>query len=111
VSSNPPNKVLSVDEFLTLRQEVLQLLKQYDAPTPAPEDDSAPPGEEVDAPPGEEAAQPKAVHSDEETTALRERIVAIRRKIHKQTVNAVSARWNFEEGVRSPTSLQIFPFP
>lgn len=35
----------------------------------------------------------------EETTALRERIVAIRRKIHKATVSAVAARWNYEEGV------------
>lgn len=50
VSNNPPNKVLSVDEFLTLRHEVLQLLKQYDTPltdaTPPGEDDAAPPGEE-----------------------------------------------------------------
>lgn len=37
--------------------------------------------------------------SDEETKAIRERIVSIRRKIHKNTVNAVTARWNFEEGV------------
>lgn len=50
MSNNPPNKVLSVDEFLTLRHEVLQLLKQYDTPltdaTPPGEDDAAPPGEE-----------------------------------------------------------------
>lgn len=37
--------------------------------------------------------------SDEETKAIRERIVSIRRKIHKNTVTAVTARWNFEEGV------------
>lgn len=37
--------------------------------------------------------------SDEETKAIRERIVSIRRKIHKNTVNAVTARWNYEEGV------------
>lgn len=35
----------------------------------------------------------------EETTALKERSVAIRRKIHKATVSAVAARWNYEEGV------------
>jgi pre-mRNA-processing factor 39 len=52
ISSNPPQKVLSVDEFLSLRREVLQMLKQYDQPT-AVVDDTAP-GEEVEAPPGEE---------------------------------------------------------
>ena len=38
---------------------------------------------------------------DEETTALRERIVSTRRKVHKVTIAAVAARWNFEEGVGS----------
>jgi len=39
--------------------------------------------------------------TDEETTALRERIISIRRKVHKNTVSAVAERWNFEEGVSS----------
>lgn len=37
--------------------------------------------------------------NDEETTAVRERIISIRKKVHSQTVDAVSARWNYEEGV------------
>lgn len=36
---------------------------------------------------------------DEETSALREKIVSTRRKVHKLTVAAVAARWNYEEGV------------
>ncbi|XP_023721821.1 pre-mRNA-processing factor 39 isoform X3 [Cryptotermes secundus] len=100
ISSNPPQKVLSVDEFLTLRREVLQMLKQYDQPT-AVADDTAP-GEEVEAPPGEEPDEQPVVKTDEETTALRERIISIRRKIHKITVSAVADRWNFEEGIKRP---------
>ncbi|XP_021920001.1 pre-mRNA-processing factor 39 isoform X3 [Zootermopsis nevadensis] len=100
VSSNPPQKVLSVDEFLTLRREVLQLLKQYEQPA-AVVDETAP-GEEVEAPPGEEPDEQPVVKSDEETTALRERIISIRRKAHKITVSAVADRWNYEEGIKRP---------
>jgi hypothetical protein len=39
--------------------------------------------------------------TDEETTALRERIISISRKVHKNTVSSVAERWNFEEGVSS----------
>nr|CAD7402603.1 unnamed protein product [Timema cristinae] len=94
-SNNPPQKVLSVDEFLTQRREVLQLLKQYDT-------EEAAPGEDVDAPPGEEPEEQPSSKTDEETTALRERIISLRRKIHKATTTAVADRWNFEEGIKRP---------
>ncbi|XP_049776304.1 pre-mRNA-processing factor 39-like [Schistocerca cancellata] len=99
ISSNPPQKVLSVDEFLTLRREVLQMLKQFDQPLAS---DDTVPGEETEAPPGEEPEEQPTTKSDEETTALRERIVAIRKKIHKNTVAAVADRWNYEEGIKRP---------
>lgn len=51
-----------MDEFLTLRREVLQMLKQYDQPT-AVADDTAP-GEEVEAPPGEEPDEQPVVVSE-----------------------------------------------
>lgn len=51
-----------------------------------------------DVPPGEDDSA-KVMSTDEETKAIRERIISIRRKIHKSTVAAVTARWNFEEGV------------
>lgn len=53
MNNNAPSKVLSVDEFLELRQEVLQVLKQSD--TPLTETLSAP-GDDAEAPPGEEPA-------------------------------------------------------
>lgn len=81
---------------MTLRREVLQLLKQYDQPLPI---DETAPGEEAEVPPGEESEEQPVVKSDEETTALRERIISIRRKVHKNTVAAVADRWNYEEGV------------
>lgn len=43
VRNNPPNKILSVDEFLTIRAEVLQKLKQKKVPI---EPSAAPPGDE-----------------------------------------------------------------
>lgn len=72
---------------MALRKEVRNVLK-HDNP---PEVDS-------DAPPGDDD-QSKVISTDEETKSIRERIVSIRRKIHKGTVNAVTSRWNYEEGV------------
>lgn len=107
----------------------MQQLKAFEQ-SPAVADDAAPPGEDIDAPPGEESEQIKIAVSfvapvrficyqfvylirmmfyhvylysqknDEETTAVRERIIAIRKKVHSKTIDAVSARWNYEEGVR-----------
>ncbi|XP_008195405.1 pre-mRNA-processing factor 39 isoform X2 [Tribolium castaneum] len=93
ITSNPPNKVVEVDEFLALRKEVRHMLK-HDAPNETKTDNS-------DVPPGEDDAS-KAISTDEETKAIRERIISIRRKIHKNTVAAVTARWNFEEGIKRP---------
>ncbi|KAJ1528804.1 hypothetical protein ONE63_007183 [Megalurothrips usitatus] len=100
VNENPPNKILSIDEFLKIRQEVLQQKKTFEQADAA--DDAAPPGDDLDAPPGEESEQVKIAKNDEETTAVRERIISIRKKLHSQTVDAVTARWNFEEGIKRP---------
>ncbi|KAK9883949.1 hypothetical protein WA026_004887 [Henosepilachna vigintioctopunctata] len=89
VSTNPPNKVLDVDEFLALRKEVKNLLKNETTEVVS------------DAPPGDEDPN-KLISSDEESKLIRERIISIRRKIHKNTVTSVSARWNFEEGIKRP---------
>lgn len=37
--------------------------------------------------------------SEEEAQAIKERIIAARRKVHKSTGEEVAARWTFEEGV------------
>nr|CAI5817399.1 unnamed protein product [Callosobruchus analis] len=106
VASNPPNKIIEVDEFMALRKEVRQLLK-HDPSTAAPgvttgdgsSDTAAPGADAEEAPPGDDKSSPS---SDEEAKAIKERIVSIRRKIHKATVNAVTARWNYEEGIKRP---------
>jgi hypothetical protein len=48
--------------------------------------------------------------TDEETTALRERIISIRRKMHKNTVSAVAERWNYEEGVSGIAIVDALAF-
>lgn len=91
VSSNLPNRILSVDDFLALRAEVKALLKSDDTTTTSAADD---------APPGEEPPPHEVPPTDEETRAIREKIISSRRKMHKANVNAVAARWSYEEGVR-----------
>ncbi|KAH8420741.1 hypothetical protein KR222_003651, partial [Zaprionus bogoriensis] len=40
--------------------------------------------------------------SEEETVAIKDRVISARRKVHKVTVSAVIARWSFEEGIKRP---------
>lgn len=121
VASHAPNKVLEIDEFLALRKEVKHMLKHErggDADGSGAENPDAPPGEDDDKETAAvssttrtrvtrpDSAGPFSFQStDEETKAIRERIVSIRRKIHKSTVNAVTSRWNFEEAVSGSFSL------
>lgn len=42
------------------------------------------------------------VRNDEESSAIKDKLLSIRRKIHKATVAAVTARWTFEEGIKRP---------
>ncbi|XP_057337807.1 pre-mRNA-processing factor 39 isoform X2 [Microplitis mediator] len=93
VSCHSPNRILSVDDFLALRAEVKAMLKADETPAAAPTDD---------APPGEELPPHEAPPTDEETRAIREKIISSRRKMHKANVNAVAARWAFEEGIKRP---------
>jgi len=90
VSSNLPNRILSVDDFLALRSEVKNILKADDGSSTSANDD---------APPGEEPPPHEVPPTDEETRAIREKIISSRRKMHKANVNAVAARWSYEEGV------------
>ncbi|XP_076226200.1 pre-mRNA processing factor 39 [Nomia melanderi] len=93
VSSNLPNRILSVDDFLALRAEVKALLKSDDNSTTSATDD---------APPGEEPPPHELPPTDEETRAIREKIISSRRKMHKANIIAVAARWSFEEGIKRP---------
>ncbi|XP_076166107.1 pre-mRNA processing factor 39 isoform X2 [Ptiloglossa arizonensis] len=93
VSSNLPNRILSVDDFLALRAEVKALLKSDDNTSTSAADD---------APPGEEPPPHELPPTDEETRAIREKIISSRRKMHKANINAVAARWSYEEGIKRP---------
>ncbi|XP_026674296.1 pre-mRNA-processing factor 39 isoform X2 [Ceratina calcarata] len=93
VSSNLPNRILNVDDFLALRAEVKALLKSDDNTSTSAADD---------APPGEEPPPHELPPTDEETRALREKIISSRRKMHKANINAVAARWSYEEGIKRP---------
>ncbi|XP_033299623.1 pre-mRNA-processing factor 39 [Bombus bifarius] len=93
VSSNLPNRILNVDDFLALRAEVKALLKSDDSTSTSAADD---------APPGEEPPPHELPPTDEETRAIREKIISSRRKMHKANINAVAARWSYEEGIKRP---------
>uniref|UniRef100_A0A1A9WVH7 Pre-mRNA-processing factor 39 n=1 Tax=Glossina brevipalpis TaxID=37001 RepID=A0A1A9WVH7_9MUSC len=40
--------------------------------------------------------------SEDEVSSIKDKIISIRRKLHKSTVTAVTARWSFEEGIKRP---------
>ncbi|XP_065343520.1 pre-mRNA-processing factor 39 isoform X1 [Cloeon dipterum] len=75
---HPPQKLLSVDEFLELRKEWLSSGKG---------------GEE-----GDDIEE----RQKEEVAALRDKLVELRKATHKATVKAVADRWAFEEAIKRP---------
>ncbi|XP_026840013.1 pre-mRNA-processing factor 39 [Drosophila persimilis] len=40
--------------------------------------------------------------TEEEATVIKDKVISARRKVHKATVGAVTARWSFEEGIKRP---------
>lgn len=46
IASNPPNKVLEVDEFLALRKEVRHMLKHDVTSEPSSDNPDVPPGDD-----------------------------------------------------------------
>lgn len=40
--------------------------------------------------------------TEEETSSIKDKVISIRRKLHKITVAAVTDRWSFEEGIKRP---------
>ncbi|GBP50559.1 Pre-mRNA-processing factor 39 [Eumeta japonica] len=86
VMSEPVAGLVSREELVRLRVEVREA-----APAPPP----------LDLPPGEDEPDDH-IASEEEAQAIKERIVAARRKVHKATGDEVAARWTFEEGIKRP---------
>ncbi|XP_073815103.1 pre-mRNA processing factor 39 [Musca autumnalis] len=70
---------------------------------------NAPEAMTVDAPPAEAEEEKKpedlsdlSTLTDEEISSIKDKVISIRRKLHKNTVAAVTARWSFEEGIKRP---------
>ncbi|KAM3956573.1 LOW QUALITY PROTEIN: pre-mRNA processing factor 39 [Aphomia sociella] len=86
VMSEPVAGAVSSDELVRLRADVRH---------------AAPAQPQLDLPPGEDEPLDH-IASEEEAQAIKERIIAARRKVHKATGEQVAARWSFEEGIKRP---------
>ncbi|XP_031640349.1 pre-mRNA-processing factor 39 isoform X2 [Contarinia nasturtii] len=88
VSNNAIASLIPVDEFKRLRKEV------RDAETKESADDSAlaPGADEPD----------DYVRNESEASAIKDKLLTSYRKVHKNTVAAVTTRWSFEEGIKRP---------
>ncbi|XP_068619029.1 pre-mRNA-processing factor 39 isoform X2 [Battus philenor] len=86
VMSEPVAGVVSRAELVRLRGEVR---------------DAAGAQPQLDLPPGEDEPLDH-IASEEEAQAIKERVIAARRKVHKTTGEEVAARWTFEEGIKRP---------
>uniref|UniRef100_UPI00358E2AC5 pre-mRNA-processing factor 39 isoform X2 n=1 Tax=Myxine glutinosa TaxID=7769 RepID=UPI00358E2AC5 len=94
VRNNLPKDIMSTDDFLALRAEVVSGEKSVNTA-----------GEELDPPGGDKPPGTVPVVENEEdleTEKLRERIIAARQEVHMLNEQEVSKRWNFEEGVKRP---------
>ncbi|XP_071800261.1 pre-mRNA-processing factor 39-like isoform X3 [Asterias amurensis] len=110
-----PKDILSVDEFIKLRMEVVDELGVAEPGTESfgddndvgpPGDDEAPPGVDVGVPGMEPLMSIKAGASskqvDEENEAIRKKVIESRLTIYRLTEQEVSKRWAYEEGIRRP---------
>lgn len=86
INSNPVQLLVSADELKKLRAEV-----RTDGTEPA-ESDLAPGEEETD----------DHVRNETEAVAIKDKLLAARRKLHKNTITAVTERWAYEEGIKRP---------
>lgn len=93
VNKNAPDKFLSVKEYLELRQKVVEGLRMSGSGELLT-DDSAPPGEEENTFLSEV--------SEKELLLLKETIIEMKYKIHKETSKEILKRQAFEEGIKRP---------
>jgi pre-mRNA-processing factor 39 len=102
VEKHLPRNILSTDEFLAIRQEIVKAKDPTDVE--ATGEDSPPPGmEDEDAPPGEdEPAKESSKKLDAEDVEIRAKIIEKRQAVHKENEEEVSKRWTFEEGIKRP---------
>lgn len=90
VNNNPVHKLIPINEFKKLREEVRKDVSDSKGAEP---DDQVPPGEDE---PNDH------VRNEEEADAIRKIIINKRKKINKATVEMINKRWTFEEGIKRP---------
>lgn len=83
--------MIASDEIIRLRATVRESVEPKEPVTT--EDEQIPPGEDEPA---------DHIRNEEEGSLIKDKILSIRRKIHKQTILAVTARWTYEEGIKRP---------
>ncbi len=88
VKENAPKDIMEVDDFLSLRKEVLASLKKDSTDT-----------ESADAPGENETS---TTTSEEENTSMKEKIISARKKIYKSTEEKVQLRWKYEDAIKRP---------
>ena len=88
VKEHAPRNILEVNDFLAVRREALASMKKSSDDT---QSQDAPGEEEEDTP-----------ASEEENLAMREKIVAPRKKLYKATEEKVQLRWKFEDAIKRP---------
>lgn len=60
------------------------------------------PGEEIKAQKSTDDMSDLSTLTESEIVSIKDKVISIRRKLHKSTVAAVTARWTFEEGIKRP---------
>ncbi len=98
VKEHNPKDLLDINDFLALRKEVLEALSKSKKDDDDAKDKEEKKEEEGGAP-GEDDSR---VTTDEENQALREKIIFSRKKTFKETEEAVSYRWKFEDQIKRP---------
>ncbi|XP_072345519.1 uncharacterized protein [Scyliorhinus torazame] len=93
VQNYSPKDILSTDEFLRLRSEVVTSLTAAEA-----EFDEGPPGD--DPPPGVGTTDEEK--ADTELEKIRAHLVTTRHELYLLNEEEVSKRWNFEEAIKRP---------
>ena len=81
--------------------EILEKVQQPE-PTVEPMVVEVTPGDEVKSQKSIDDVSDLSTLTESEIVSIKDKIISIRRKLHKTTVAAVTARWTFEEGIKRP---------
>ncbi|XP_048086917.1 pre-mRNA-processing factor 39 isoform X1 [Alosa alosa] len=97
ISSNPPQEILSAEEYENLRAEYKQSQAQGEGSNPTEEEEERPPGEE------EPADNGNGKDSVEEAVQkMQELLLASREKVFQDNEAEVRKRWTFEDAIKRP---------